>query len=142
MEYVFKVKRGMDWLSKTVDSLSTQFFRSKHDEIELKKRCQALAYLNSDEYSQDQKDLDQEEEKIIHRIGDLQINKIYQEWNQINRHREKLMLTNIHQYSLNSKFEKAVFLIGAGHRNSLRDQIQIFEGNGVKWRYFSIKDSS
>lgn len=56
--------------------------------------------------------------------------------------RENAMLDNIYRYSKENKYDQAAFLIGAEHRNSIRQKIRNLNNNSevkINWRFYGDK---
>jgi hypothetical protein len=135
-EFLLKIKNEYQRLSREIDTHSTEFFRSKYTEMESKENLEGFAYVNSEQYGQDQKELDVEEEKILQRIGNPELVKIHKQWNVLQREREEKMLAEINRYSSGVAFKKAAFLIGAAHRNSIVNQVQKLGEENIKWCFY------
>ncbi len=136
-DFLLKTMSDQQRFSRAVDIHSTEYFRFKYTEMESKENLEGFAYVNSKQYGEDQKELNVEEEKIIERIGDSELVKLYKQWNALQREREERMLAEINRYSLDTSFKKAVFLIGAAHRNSIVNQVQELGEENIKWRFFN-----
>lgn len=136
-ELLLRIYSEHQFLSKAVDIHSTEFFRSKYSEITFGENFEGFTYINSDRYGQDQKELDREEEKIILSIGNAALTKIHKQWLCLNSEREDRMLAEIKRYSLDAAFKKAVFLIGAGHRNSIVTKVQKLDEESINWRFYN-----
>lgn len=135
-EFLLKTMSDDQQLSRAVDLHSTDIFRTKYTNMESKENIEGFAYVNSEQYGKDQKEINAEEEKIIHQIGDSELVKLHNQWNSLHREREKIMLAEIKKYVVGTSFKKAVFLIGAAHRNSIINQVQEFGEENVKWKFF------
>lgn len=135
-EFLLKTMNDQQRFSRAVDIHSTELFRAKYTEMETKENLEGFAYVNSRQYGEDQKELNVEEEKIIERIGDSELAKLYKQWNALQREREERMLAEINRYSLDASFKKATFLIGAAHRNSIVSQVQELGEENNKWHFY------
>lgn len=66
-------------------------------------------------------------EEGLQKTNDQKLFQTYQEWLKINEKRENKMLQNIYTYSENNTFNKAIFMVGFGHRKSIMQKIAKFE---------------
>ena len=139
-EFLLRIYSEHQSLSKAVDIHSTEFFRSKYSEIIFGENFEGFTYINSDRYGQDQKELDSEEEKIILSIGNTALTKIHKQWLCLNSEREDRILAEIRKYSLDATFKKAVFLIGAAHRNSIITKAKKFDEESINWNFYNSID--
>jgi hypothetical protein len=80
-----------------------------------------FAYLNSEHCS----DLFATQREVIGaaigKLADPRLANIYDSWTRTNARREDAMLTNIEDYCRVASFSRAVFLVGAAHRQSILD---------------------
>ena len=76
-------------------------------------------------------------EDALKTIGDDKFFEIHRSWNEVNAKREDEMIRNINRYSAEHTYDKAVFLIGAGHRKSIIQKIEGHRGGDVilNWKY-------
>jgi hypothetical protein len=135
-EFLLQSMNDHQRLSRAVDSHSTEIFRAKYTVMESKENLEGFTYVNSEQYGEDQKELNVEEEKIIEQVGDPELVKLHNQWNALQREREERMLAEIKRYTLGVSFKKAVFLIGAAHRNSIVNQVQELGEESFKWRFY------
>lgn len=98
-----------------------------------------FAYLNS-VYSDNANDnILEAVEGGLQKISDEKLHLTYKLWKEINEKRENVMLRNIYNYSKENRFNKAIFTIGAGHRKSLMQRIQEFQGQdliNINWSFY------
>lgn len=83
-----------------------------------------FSFLNSDHYIQYTDGITDAMEKGLENINDERFNLAYQKWNEFTDRRENEMLKNIYNYSIHHTYNKAVFLVGAGHRKSIKEKIE------------------
>ncbi|MDH5232795.1 MAG: hypothetical protein OEY38_22285 [Gammaproteobacteria bacterium] len=99
-----------------------------------------FSYLNSDQASKDHSELSSEDFKIIQKINDPIITERYEFWLKMNLNCEKKMINQVYNYSTENIFQRAAFLIGAGHRESIirttKELSNDFLSN-IEWRYGS-----
>ncbi len=135
-EFLTKTMNEYQQFSRAIDIHSTEFFRAKYTEMESKENIEGFAYVNSEQFGENQKELNLEEKTIIERIENPELMKLYEQWNALQREREERMLGEINRYSLGAPFKKATFLIGAAHRNSIVNQVQKLGEESIKWSYY------
>jgi hypothetical protein len=97
-------------------------------------------YLNSQHYMNRNNELNAILEAALTTIGDHGFFETYRLWNEVNAKRETEMLRNIYEYSSQHRYNKAVFLIGAGHRKSIIQKVDSYAPSHVKlyWRYYPL----
>ena len=72
------------------------------------------------------------------------IQNIYKSFYAEQDNREPVMLNNIYNYSKQNQFDQAVFLLGAGHRNSIMQKIKEYNSNTdfkLNWKFYNPEDS-
>lgn len=72
----------------------------------------------------------------LQKINDEKLFRIFKSWEEVNELREIHMLQQIYNYSKEHCYEKAIFTVGAAHRNSIIEKISIFQKTGkikLKW---------
>src|SRR5690606_4930305 len=62
--------------------------------------------------------------KALLELGEEGLQNDYEAWKRYNSKRDEVMLENIYTFCRDNKFERGVFLFGAGHRRSLISKIQ------------------
>ena len=53
------------------------------------------------------------------------------------------MLNNIYNYSKQNQYDQAVFLLGAGHRNSIMQKIKVYNDNSdfkLNWLFYNAEE--
>jgi hypothetical protein len=85
-------------------------------------------YLNSNQYNTYIEELRDAFEAGLEKINDDTLSLAYRSWNELSDRRENEMLQNIYNFSRNHTYNNAVFLLGAGHRKSIINKIQYWEG--------------
>jgi pheromone shutdown protein TraB len=113
----------------------------KEIEIEQKKKIEkgGFEYLNSQEYSDLFDKQRTVESKIVDDINNRQLNRTYKTFVEEQDYRENFMLNTIYAYSKENNYNRAVFLIGAGHRRSIIRKIaeyQLKEEVKLNWTYY------
>lgn len=81
-------------------------------------------FLNSDYYIQCNNLVTDALEKALEKLNNERLNLAYQRWTELSDRRENEMLQNIYNYSRNHNYNKAVFLLGASHRKSIKEKIE------------------
>ena len=119
----------------------------KHDncnviENEQKKKIEqnGFDFLNSDEHSDLVNKQRSIESKILEDVNSNLLSKIYKSFYDDMDFRENIMLNNIYAYSKENNYDRAVFLIGAGHRRSIIRKIaeyQLKEKIKLNWTFYS-----
>lgn len=118
-------KRDIDYLFDSFDKYVD--YRKLTQEQDLLTAQEGFAYLNSKELLELFKRKACTERHIIETAG---INKnilahFYKLFHEEQDNRENEMIKNIYNYSRNSQYGQAVFLLGAAHRNSLIQKIAV-----------------
>jgi hypothetical protein len=78
------------------------------------------------------------EKEIVSLLQDIELSKDYNDWLFFIEKRRDTIINNIYSLSRIHKWEMAILLIGAEHRNALIDKIKKFEqenGFGLKWNF-------
>lgn len=81
-----------------------------------------FAYLNSEHCNDMWSQIHSDELTTIQRLGDQSLTRIFDRWKETISLREDEMMRNIHLSSKTMTFAKAVFLVGAAHRQSIIDK--------------------
>jgi hypothetical protein len=80
---------------------------------------------------------------VIKDINNERLFCAYKLWKETNEKRENIMINNIYKYSYQHRYNKAIFLIGSGHRKSTIKKIQVYkrkEKLKLNWRFNSYKN--
>lgn len=123
-------------LSRAIEVHSTELYRDKYTQRESKEYMTGFTYINSEEYGEDQKELNLEEKLILERTENIEFIKLYEWWNALQEERESEMLAQINKHCLKMSFDKAVFLIGAEHRNSIINKTKELVTDNIEWHYY------
>lgn len=118
---------------KTSESLNHAF-----NQMVFHAQTGGFPFLNSDEHDALFDALDAEENKILAELGDENLNQIAVLRNEVNSNRDEVMIDNIYRYASEQSFESGVFLIGAGHRRSIKkklDKIAPRYGAQINWHF-------
>lgn len=134
-EFLIESHMKYQRLNRAIEVHSTAQYRGKYTQRESKENMEGFAYINSEEYGEVQKELNLEEKIILEETENIEFIKLYEWWHALHDERESEMLTNINNHCLNMLFEKAVFLIGAEHRNSIINKTKELVTDNIKWRY-------
>lgn len=111
--------------------------------IEQKKKIEqeGFDFLNSDEFSELVEEQRSVESKIVEEINNRQLNRIYKSFIKDMDYRDIIMLNTIYAYSEENDYNRAVFLVGAGHRSSIIRKIaeyQLKEKIKLNWTFLSF----
>lgn len=114
----------------------------KEIKIEQKKKIklEGFDFLNTDEYSDLVEEQRSVESKIVEEINNRQLNRIYKSFYDDMDFRENFMLNTIYAFSQENDYNRAVFLIGAGHRSSVIRKVaeyQLKEEIKSNWSFYS-----
>jgi len=127
-------------LHSALDFYSTPEFQKKYDENNKRVSVTGFEYLNSDDYSKVQIELNESDLRTVQKIADPEIASLHSWWLATHAHRENVMLSNIYDYCECNSFKKAVFLVGAAHRHSIIRLIQDTQQSiEVSWHYYLNK---
>jgi len=100
-------------------------------------------FLNSNKCNQQMHKVKDLIGNVIKNINNERLSCIYKLWNEIDEKREYEMINNIYKYSYQHRYNKALFLIGSGHRKSIIKKIQEYkrkEKLKLNWRFNSYKN--
>lgn len=78
-----------------------------------------FSYLNCDDYGKYHAELNNQITAAIKKIDDKRITELYELWINTNEHRDIEMMKRIYKHCRGNIFKKAVFLVGAAHRQSI-----------------------
>ena len=88
--------------------------------------------------------LEEEEKFILKELGDDKLHQIARLKNEVNSKRDEVMIDNIYRFAAERAFQTGIFLIGAGHRRSIKrklDKIAPRYGVEIKWHFLSNSSS-
>ena len=130
------------------DELQKHFHKSERlnrafNQLRYQSQLGGFPFLNNDQHDAFFDELESEENKILAELGDDNLNQIAALRNEVNSKRDEVMIDNIYKYGEQKEFQKAVFLIGAGHRRSIKkklDKIEPRYGVEIKWHFLGGKD--
>jgi hypothetical protein len=111
--------------------------------VDRNRHCVAMhgfKYLNSNYCTAYNDEICDAVEKGLGKINNDKLFQAYRLWNEVNERRENEMLHNIYHYSKEHCYNRAVFLLGAGHRKSIMKKIKNCEKNGVQrlnWLFYN-----
>lgn len=126
---------------KTVYGLKNHYgldFRELTKQVSVHIKQHGFSYLNSIEYKNAWEQVIDIIENAIKSINNDDLFNSLELWNRVNTEREYKMLEGIYNYCQNSRFENAVFLIGAYHRKSIIEKISKVEVNrevNLAWNF-------
>jgi hypothetical protein len=105
------------------------------------KTCQyGFRYLNSPEFEALSKRSRESVEKTIALSGSEHLKSILSTWNEQLRRRESSMVENIYSFCRKNSFREGIFLVGAGHKSSIVEEIESHkktEANIIDWKIWS-----
>jgi len=81
-----------------------------------------FAYLNSKYCVETCVNVDAATREALESIGDAELSRGYEEWNDVHEHREQEMMKNIQRYAEAHPFNTGIFLLGAAHRRAIMDK--------------------
>jgi hypothetical protein len=63
--------------------------------------------------------------------------KFYEQWVETNDDREKAMMQKIQNHCVRDTFDKAVFFVGAAHRQAIiqKSREPVLQSTGIKWEF-------
>lgn len=100
-------------------------------------------YLNSVECINLDIELNKEIETVLQILNNEKLYEANKSWNELMDKRENEMLKNIYLYSRNNKFDKGLFLIGSGHRDTIINKIKNYskvEEIVINWNYSNYEN--
>lgn len=89
-----------------------------------------FAYMNTDSCDELFEKIRIQEKFIIERSAIEELSNLYHSWHEIQEKRDYKMISNIYEYSSTYQYDKAIFLVGAGHRKSIINKIEEKIKNG------------
>ncbi len=107
---------------------------------QLRSQSQAggFPFLNSNQHDAILNEIEKVEKSILVELADDKLNQIAELINEVNSKRDEEMIDTIYKYAEQTEFQKAIFLIGAGHRRSIKkklDKIEARYGVEIKWHF-------
>lgn len=102
-------------------------FRNMTDRNKMKVQRFGFYYLNSIECININKEIYNAIKNGLQMINDNRLFQTFKLWNDIIEMRENHMLQNIYSYSKKHSYKRAVFTIGAAHRNSIMEKLSGFQ---------------
>jgi len=131
--------RDMEVLSDYVESRSAEY-RAVEAKLHQMAFDLGFRYLNSQESMSHRKYADKLFEDVIAMSGRDDLRKLLSTLNYQLRRREDSMLENIYDFCRNNPFMEAVFLVGAGHKSYIVENIENrmkAEANLVHWNIWN-----
>lgn len=101
-----------------------------------------FSYLNSNHFSELMARKRLLEEHLLRKINNEKLLKTYNDWLNIHDIRENEMINNIYSYCKSNKFNRALFIIGAEHRQPMKEKIPTYEKNSnlkINWTFDFFK---
>lgn len=101
-------------------------------------RDDGFAYLNSEHCSNMWSEIYSDELSTLQKLEDQNLTRISDRWRKTQDLREDEMMTNILLCCRTMSFERAVFLVGAAHRQAIIDKSKQYAGDsqvGVHWDF-------
>lgn len=97
--------------------------------------------LNSKQFNDLTEMIKTQEEIFYQNTDNEEYRKTYKSWMEYNNNREYEMIKNIYNYSKEHKYNKAIFLVGADHINSIEKKIQEYKDEQININWiFDIKE--
>ncbi len=127
-------------LFEVIDANSTIEYQQKDRDIQKCVYESGFSYLNSDQYSKDHAELNNQDLETIRKINNPEITELHEYWNTMIALRKNEMIDGIYEYSRENTFQKAVFLVGAAHRDSIIDKIKesrSHDSTNIEWQCYS-----
>ena len=87
-------------------------------------RQYGFGYLNSAYCCDLHRELYRAIEVALQRMNDEDLYRTFRLWNSVTEKREHEMISNIYKYSSEHRYDRGLFLLGAGHRASIIEKIQ------------------
>ena len=84
-------------------------------------------YLNSNHSININKQINNVIENGLQKLDNDKLFQTFKLWNEVNEMRENHMLQNIYTYRKKHKYERAIFMIGAAHRNAIIEKVANFD---------------
>jgi hypothetical protein len=115
-------------------------YRDAMEEMYRKQFELGFSYLNSSAFVSSIKESERLYQETVSKYGnDLAKSKL-SEWNDLIRKRDASMLGNIYRFCQRTDFMEGVFLVGAGHMSSIKDEIERRmkdQPTLVTWRFWN-----
>jgi len=94
-------------------------------------------YLNSIDSEICNSKLSTEIKETLHESKKSELIEIWNTWEKIEEERESEMIKNIYDYSYRNEYNQGVFLLGAGHRVSIKEKIKnkIKQKDLIHWNF-------
>jgi pheromone shutdown protein TraB len=126
-------------LFEVIDAHSTIEYQKKDKDIQKRVYESGFFYLNSDQCSKDHAELNRQDFKTVRKVNDPEITELYEYWISMISLRESEMINGIYEYSRDNAFQKAVFLVGAAHRDSMITKIEEssnYNPTNIEWQCY------
>ena len=92
-------------------------------------------YINSYQNFQLIERLQTIEKEVLEKINDEKLTKLFEKWYEITDKRENEIIRNIYNYCEEHTFDNGLLLIGAEHRNSIRNKTKKYNNSKINWDY-------
>lgn len=112
-------------------------YRSFTDKNMENSAIHGFAYLNSNYGSSFYREIKLSIESGLQTLNNAALDSVYKNWREVTHTREEIMLKNIYIYCNNNPFDCAVFTIGAAHRESIINKINLFSATekiNLNWK--------
>jgi hypothetical protein len=134
---LFQFLDNNEYLFKNIERRSPEYCRLL-DEYSEEVRAHGFAYLNSERCSTNWSKVREAALAAIEELAYPSLTALYELWIGTNERREKHMMKSIDDYCRKTTFSNGVFLVGAGHRQSLIDKSREQRGadsSTVEWDF-------
>lgn len=110
------------------DELQKHFHKSERlkrafNQLKYQSEVGGFPFLNSDQNDILLDEIELEENQILAALTDDYLIQMNQSIKEVNSKRDEVMIDNIYKYAADRTFQKAVFLIGSGHRRSIKTKL-------------------
>lgn len=119
-------------LFEVIDANSTTAYQQKNSDMQSCVYVSGFSYLNSDQCSKDHAELNSQDLETIRKINDPEITSLYEYWNAMISRRQNEMINGVFGYSRKNTFNKAIFLVGAAHRDSIIKKSEGYKSHDTK----------
>ncbi len=135
-------RNGWNLLSNVLEPYRNKSDALKHaiNQLIYQSQVGGFPFLNSDQNDAILDEIEKEERSILAELADDNLIQIAQLINEVNSKRDEEMIDNIYKYGEQNAFQKAIFLIGAGHRRSIKkklDKVAPRYGVEIKWHFLA-----
>lgn len=138
------LRDDIDFLFNKIDS-NSDHVEIIEREIHQLTHQYGFPYLNSKKYNEHLSAQKEEELNTIKGLNDSKLKDRYELWENIHKQREHEMLNNIREYSGKHSYNRAVFLVGAAHSQSIIEKANERDGSNeldIQWLYSSQEEQA